>query len=445
MTYSPIIRASRISRGYGYITGGNTGADSLTTSEKYDDVTNAWKVVTAILPIKRRDHVGFSLNGYGYVTGGWNGSGFALAPQKYTDTTDTFTAIAVLNTPRIFLTGFSLNGYGYTVGGYVAATSAITEKYDDIANTNTAKANLNTARFDLGGFSLNGYGYTVGGYAAAASAITEKYDDISNTWTNKANVDTPQNNVTTFSLNGCGYTSSYDASCRRYDDIANTWTKKANYNTASSSTFPLSLNGYGYAVAGDVGIASLITQKYDDVLNTWTAKANINTARYKGGAFSIGNLQESIQNPQITQILKTNIRLRANECMVTKSASANARNSHDAETTTTSATYTKKKTITFHLGLIGGYRVLFDLKTSDVARHAFGRVYRNGVSLGTEQEEFAIVNTYVTKSEDLTTSLSPGDTLELWLHNDGTGTTTARNFQIAYDDSATVAVQSANS
>ena len=399
MTYSPIIRASRISRGYGYITGGNTGADSLTTSEKYDDVTNAWKVVTAILPIKRRDHVGFSLNGYGYVTGGWNGSGFALAPQKYTDTTDTFTAIAVLNTPRIFLTGFSLNGYGYTVGGYVAATSA----------------------------------------------ITEKYDDISNTWTNKANVDTPQNNVTTFSLNGCGYTSSYDASCRRYDDIANTWTKKANYNTASSSTFPLSLNGYGYAVAGDVGIASLITQKYDDVLNTWTAKANINTARYKGGAFSIGNLQESIQNPQITQILKTNIRLRANECMVTKSASANARNSHDAETTTTSATYTKKKTITFHLGLIGGYRVLFDLKTSDVARHAFGRVYRNGVSLGTEQEEFAIVNTYVTKSEDLTTSLSPGDTLELWLHNDGTGTTTARNFQIAYDDSATVAVQSANS
>ena len=39
-------------------------------------------------------------------------------------------------------------------------------------------------------------------------------------------------------------------------------------------------------------------------MNTWTAKANLNTARYNPAGFSLGNLQQSIQNPDIQEIIK---------------------------------------------------------------------------------------------------------------------------------------------
>jgi len=129
--------------------------------------------------------------------------------------------------------------------------------------------------------------------------------------------------------------------------------------------------------------------------------------------------------------------------VINKIASANVRNSHNAETTSTSATYVKVKTITLPNGLVGQQRFLFDIKTSDILKTAYGRVYRNGVAIGTEQTD--TTGTYATKSEDITQTWNPGDTAELWIHNDGTGTTSVQNFQIAYDDNPTVAVISSNS
>jgi hypothetical protein len=129
---------------------------------------------------------------------------------------------------------------------------------------------------------------------------------------------------------------------------------------------------------------------------------------------------------------------------VNKVASANVRNSHDAEMTTQSINYFKKKTITLTNGLLGQQRFLFDLKTSNVANTASARIYRNGVALGSEQTD--VTGAYVTMSEDITQTWNPGDTCELWAKIDNAlETCSIRNFRIAYDDSPTVTVLSANS
>ena len=128
--------------------------------------------------------------------------------------------------------------------------------------------------------------------------------------------------------------------------------------------------------------------------------------------------------------------------VINKVASANIRNSHDAEATSASATYVKAKTITLTDGLVGQARFLFDLKTSNTLDSAYGQIYRNGVALGTEQTD--LTGAYVTKSQDITQTWGPGDTAELWIHNDGTHITSVQNFRIAYDDAPTVVVASAN-
>lgn len=131
--------------------------------------------------------------------------------------------------------------------------------------------------------------------------------------------------------------------------------------------------------------------------------------------------------------------------IVKKAASANVRNSHNAEATSTSAAYVKVKTITLTYGLVGIARFLFDLKTSDAGTPtpAYGRIYRNGVALGTEQSD--VTGAYVTKSEDITQNWNPGDTVELWVKIAGGNTVSVQNFRIAYDDAPSITVASVNS
>lgn len=132
--------------------------------------------------------------------------------------------------------------------------------------------------------------------------------------------------------------------------------------------------------------------------------------------------------------------------IINKAASANIRNSHDVESITQSTIYVKlpNKTITITNGLVGQGRFLFDIHTSNVLNTATARIYRNGVALGAEQTD--VTGAYVTKSEDLTQTWNPGDTAEIWGKIDNAAQTCyVRNFRIAYDDLATVAVVSANS
>jgi hypothetical protein len=130
--------------------------------------------------------------------------------------------------------------------------------------------------------------------------------------------------------------------------------------------------------------------------------------------------------------------------IINKIASANIRNSHDAEATSQSTSYVKVKTITLTNGLLGQQRFVFDLKTSNVLNTANAQIYRNGVALGTEQSD--VTGVYVTKSEDITQDWNPGDTVELWVKIDNAAQIVyVRNFRISYDDSPTITVASSNS
>lgn len=130
--------------------------------------------------------------------------------------------------------------------------------------------------------------------------------------------------------------------------------------------------------------------------------------------------------------------------LIKKAASANVRNSHDAEITTTSTSLVKLKTITLTKGLIGTARFLFDIKaTNEGFVEGKARIYRNGVAIGGLTTYHA--TTYVTISEDLTQTWNAGDTCELWGTTLANGVLYLKNFRIAYDDSPTVAVPSTNS
>jgi len=135
--------------------------------------------------------------------------------------------------------------------------------------------------------------------------------------------------------------------------------------------------------------------------------------------------------------------------MIEKQAAATLRHSHDAEANTTNSTWTLAKTITFNHGLKGEARFVFELKFVDNAGDgatAYGRIYRNGVALGTEQSTTDTV--YASKSEDITYNWLADDECQLWIKtDDGTEFDAAwvQNFTIRYDNNQTVAVKSTNS
>jgi hypothetical protein len=175
------------------------------------------------------------------------------------------------------------------------------------------------------------------------------------------------------------------------------------------------------------------------------------TTTYNAGVFTFGSFPVTPSSSPTTEYQVANknyvdyVTYRDNSYGVVKAASANPRNAHDAEATSTSATYTLVKTITFPMGLIGGYRVTFDMKTSDSVgpTTAYAKIYKNGVAVGTEQTD--VTGGYVNKSEDFFSTLNPGDTLELWVHIDGTETVSVQNLKICYDDNPSVSVAQVNS
>lgn len=130
----------------------------------------------------------------------------------------------------------------------------------------------------------------------------------------------------------------------------------------------------------------------------------------------------------------------------TKVASANVRNADATEKTSPSATYAIAHTKTITNGLLGQAKYLFDIKTSDTAEAAYGRIYKDGVAWGSE---FSVSgpgsDSYTTQSEDLTADLPAGTVLTLRVHTAGTATVSVRNFDIAYDDAPVVAVAAVNS
>jgi len=147
------------------------------------------------------------------------------------------------------------------------------------------------------------------------------------------------------------------------------------------------------------------------------------------------DLQEIGYNPVTSAIL------------FTKKVSDVLRHSHDAEVVknTDNTTYSIEKTITFTNGVKGVLRIKYDLGRVACGT-AYGRLYKNGVAIGTEQSRAA---DYLTFSEDIDVgTIEIGEILELKLKNSLDCDTKARNLRIYYDNddtAASVAVASANS
>ena len=98
----------------------------------------------------------------------------------------------------------------------------------------------------------------------------------------------------------------------------------------------------------------------------------------------------------------------------------------DAVVNQANVTYTKKKEI--RLARSGSYRIKFDLKASGELHTGYGRVYRNGAAVGTEQSQANI--TYVNKSEDIV-GWTMGDLCQLYIKGGGAVETGyAQNFRV---------------
>lgn len=86
--------------------------------------------------------------------------------------------------------------------------------------------------------------------------------------------------------------------------------------------------------------------------------------------------------------------------------------SNDTERNTSSTSYVKVKEI--KILRAGGYRIKFDIKNNGGASSAYGRIYKNGVAIGTERTTTS--STDVNYSEDITGFVS-GDLIQIYAKN----------------------------
>lgn len=102
--------------------------------------------------------------------------------------------------------------------------------------------------------------------------------------------------------------------------------------------------------------------------------------------------------------------------------------SNDTPRTSSSVTYVKAKEIVVATPNTHIFRVIFELNRRGVGT-CYGRIYINGVGVGTERTRTAGAEDYLSYSEDL--SIDNGDLLQVYIKKTGGGDTVgAKNFRI---------------
>jgi hypothetical protein len=116
----------------------------------------------------------------------------------------------------------------------------------------------------------------------------------------------------------------------------------------------------------------------------------------------------------------------SNVCIASDTLKISADNISGSSATT----YVKVKEIKINIS--GTVRVKFDLGNGGL-HTAFGRIYKNGVAVGTERS--SSTDTYTTYSEDI--QLAPGDLLQIYAHTsaDTSRNANIQNFRLYYDKS----------
>lgn len=122
-------------------------------------------------------------------------------------------------------------------------------------------------------------------------------------------------------------------------------------------------------------------------------------------------------------------------------ASDNLVSSNDTETSNTAAAYTLLSTIVA-TSTIDNARIKFDMRTNWAGVTAYGKIYKNGVAVGTEQSTIDVA--YNTYSEDLFINAVTGDSIQLYGYtaDPGVRQVFVRNFRIYFDAAVTVTVGS---
>ena len=108
------------------------------------------------------------------------------------------------------------------------------------------------------------------------------------------------------------------------------------------------------------------------------------------------------------------------------------RHSHDVQATTNSVTYAVVKTITADLRIAGTIRIKFGLASATEPYTVYGKIYKNGVAIGTEHSITGPWGTTV--SEDLNVTLNPGDQIQIYGKTSNVGIACRiTNFRIYFD------------
>jgi len=115
---------------------------------------------------------------------------------------------------------------------------------------------------------------------------------------------------------------------------------------------------------------------------------------------------------------------------VYSNAGATTRSSNDTQKSTTSSSYAKLKETKMGEP-VKGVRIKFTLRTSNINYEAYGRIYRNGVAVGTERsttstggEEFY---------EDFDAAWTTNDLIQVYAYRTGTATAYVLDFRFCYD------------
>lgn len=105
--------------------------------------------------------------------------------------------------------------------------------------------------------------------------------------------------------------------------------------------------------------------------------------------------------------------------------------SNDAEASTGSGTYVKLREVEI-TEPTQTIRVKFDLKVNSAGGTvAYGRIYKNGIAIGTEQT--SVIATYATKSEDIVFNGVAGDLVQIYAKQTGGTLAFERNLRVYYD------------
>jgi len=124
-----------------------------------------------------------------------------------------------------------------------------------------------------------------------------------------------------------------------------------------------------------------------------------------------------------------------------KIASDDLRHAIAAPVTETSASYIKKKTLTFTVGFKGTMRIAWDTKTSYyVSPGAVSILTQDGATpdtghnLGTVQ--YGATTSYVNKTQDIALDIPAGETIDLWMKIGASETAYVQNLEFHYAEEA---------